>query len=224
MKAHWPLAYASDFVSYLLQKLTLDELRLIDQVVLFGSAARAETTSESDVDLFVQTRTARTLEGRVAQLVDAFESSTRVSDYWRPLGVRLPLSVKVGRPEDWAVVPAALAEHGKVLFGPYQPASAGSGTGAVFTWENVSPGMRTNLYRNLFGFISHGKRYPGLVAQVGGQRLGKGAVWVPLAHLETIRRFFRENRITCRILTVSDFSPPARSATASRTGLRVKSR
>lgn len=209
MKPLWPLAYAGDFVSYLIQNLTPRELALVDHVVAFGSAARGDTTRDSDVDLFVQTSAPRALESRIKALIDAFESSTRVRDYWRPLGVRLPLSVKVGQPEDWAVIPAALAEHGKVLFGPYRPPTAGQAVGVVFTWENVSaPGVRTNLYRNLFGFVSHGKRYPGLVAKVGGQRLGKGAIWVPLEHLQTVQRVFRDHQIACRIVTASDLSTP----------------
>lgn len=217
MKSHWPLAYASDFVSYVLQKLTPAELGLVDQIVVFGSAARGETTSESDVDLFVQTRAVRQLKGRLAKLVDDFESSTRVRDYWRPLGVQLPLSIKVGQPEGWAVLPAALAEHGRVLFGPYRPAHTGQAVGAIFTWENVSaPGTRTNLYRNLFGFISHGKRYPGLVERIGGRRLGKGTIWVPLEHAQAVRELFRGYRITCRVLTVSDFSPSASRKVSSR--------
>lgn len=224
MKPLWPLAYAGDFVSYLIQKLTPRELALVDQVVVFGSAARGDTTRDSDVDLLVQASDARALEARIKGLIDEFESSVRVRDYWRPLGVRLPLSVKVGQPEDWAVVPAALAEHGKVLFGPYRPPGPGQASGVVFTWENVStPGVRTNLYRNLFGFLSHGKRYPGLIATVGGQRLGKGAIWVPLEHFERTRRIFREHHIACRVVTAVDLSGTS-SRSGSRSGAATSSR
>lgn len=40
MEPGWPAAYAADFVSYLLQKLSSEELGTIAQIVLFGSAAR----------------------------------------------------------------------------------------------------------------------------------------------------------------------------------------
>lgn len=215
MKPGWPAAYAADFVSHLLQKLEPEELRLVEQIVLFGSAARAETTAESDVDVFVQTEERERLRPRVAKLVQGFEDSTRVQDYWRPLGVRLPLSVKVGQPSDWDSLPDALAEHGRVLYGAYRPPSPRGRSGAVFCWENIeSPRVRVNLFRNLFGYVSHGKRYPGLVHQLKGQRLTKGAIWIPVEHLTEVRRLFRSQGVTCRVVTIAGEPKrsPARSA------------
>lgn len=211
MRPTWPAAYAVDFVSYLLQKLSPRDMGTVETIALFGSAARGDTTPESDVDLFVQTAKPQTLERTIVDLVAAFEASTRVLDYWRPLGVRLPLSVKVGRrPSDWAALPDALAEHGKVLYAPYRSATQRSTRqrGAIFAWENItSSRIRTNIYRNLFGYLSHGKRYPGLVKTTGGRRLTKGAIWVPLEHLLTVERLFRRNRVTCRVMRVADEAP-----------------
>jgi len=204
MKPNWPAAYAADFVSYLLQKLTSDELAAVEQIVLFGSAARAEATAESDVDLLVQTSSREPLRKRIIKLVEDFEASARVRDHWKMLGVRLPLSVKVGQPTDWDVVPAAIAEHGRVLYGPYRPQAGRGRSGAVFCWENItSPRVRVNLFRNLFGYLSHGKRYPGLVQQLKGQRLTKGAIWIPVEHLTQIQKLFRTNGVTYRVVTIA---------------------
>ena len=45
-------AYASYFVSYLLSELNGDFN--IGEIILFGSAARGETTRGSDVDIFIE--------------------------------------------------------------------------------------------------------------------------------------------------------------------------
>lgn len=210
MIATWPISYAADFVSYLLQKLSPRDVSGIEMIALYGSAARGETTPDSDVDLFVQVAKPDVIRRKVLALVNDFEMSTRVLDYWRPLGVRLPLSVKVGRPSSWAAIPDALAEHGKVLYGPYRaPVSSRSRErGVIFAWENIaSPRARINIYRNLFGYVSHGKRYGGLVATLGGRRLTRGAIWVPLEHLVTVEQLFRKNQVTCRLMRVSDDAP-----------------
>jgi hypothetical protein len=213
MKPGWPAAYAADFVSYLLQKLTPDELALVEQIVLFGSAARAEATAESDVDVLVQTSAREPLRKRITKLVEDFEASARVRDHWKVLGVRLPLSLKIGQPTDWDVVPAAISEHGLVLYGPYRPPAGRGRSGAVFCWENIpSPRVRVNLFRNLFGYVSHGKRYPGLVHELKGQRLTKGAIWIPVEHLPRVQRLFRTHGVTYRVVTIAKEPARARGA------------
>lgn len=208
MRQTWPLAYAADFVSYLLQKLSPRDVAAIEVIALFGSAARGETTTASDVDLFIQVSKPGSLERKITALITDFERSTRVLDYWRPLGVRLPVSVKIGRrPSDWAAIPDALAEHGKVLYGPYRSAEppTTNARGVIFYWETItSSRARTNVYRNLYGYVSHGKRYPGLVATVRGRQLGKGVIWVPIEHLVTVEGLFRKNRVTCRLMRIID--------------------
>lgn len=221
MNATWPLAYAVDFVSYLLQHLSPRELVTLQLVAAFGSAARGDTTPESDVDLFFQTSNVAALERKLEQVLADFQASTRVRDYWRPLGVRLPISVKVGRsPSAFAAIPDALAEHGKVLYAPYRataPRPRERQRGVIFAWENIDrPSARANIQRNLFGYESHGKRYPGLVATLGGRRLTKGAIWIPLEHLVTVERLFRKNRVTCRMMRVSDETAARHFAAASR--------
>ena len=213
MNPAWPLAYAADFVSYLLQHLTPRDAATLELIAVFGSAARGDTTRDSDVDLYVQAPKPDSLERTIAKIITAFEASTRVRDYWRPLGVRLPISVKVGRsPAAFDAIPDALVEHGKILYAPYRaaaPRSRARQRGVIFAWENIdNPTSRNNIYRNLFGYVSHGKRYPGIVATMGGHRLTKGAIWVPLEHLLPVERLFRKNRVTCRMMRVTDEAPP----------------
>lgn len=217
MNPAWPLAYAADFVSYLLQHLPPRDVATLELIAIFGSAARGEATRDSDVDLFIQSSKPDTLERKVTTVIADFETSARVLDYWRPLGVRLPLSVKVGRsPSAFSAIPDALVEHGKVLYAPYRavaPRPHARQRGVIFAWENISnPTSRNNIYRNLFGYVSHGKRYPGLVATTGGRRLTKGAIWVPLEHLVAVERLFRKNRVTCQLMRVADEAPPRTAA------------
>ena len=161
MKPNHALAYAVDCVSFLLQKLSARELVQVGQIVLFGSVARCEPTPDSDVDLFVETATPKVIEPRFRKIVEDFAGSIKAQKYWNLLGVRLPVSLKVGSPGDWLVLPAALREHGRVLFGPYRAAPATGRPLALVTWEKVADRTtRTNLYRNLIGYQARGTRRP----------------------------------------------------------------
>ncbi len=50
------IAYASDFVSYLLSKFKEGE---INRVILHGSIARGDFDEESDIDLFIDVKDKR---------------------------------------------------------------------------------------------------------------------------------------------------------------------
>lgn len=212
------MAYAVDAVSFILQKLPVRDLQRIRQIVLFGSAARGEASADSDVDLFVETQSADRIEPRLREILTAFQASTKVRNYWALLGIRLPISLKVGELDDWELVPAALREHGRILFGAYRAAPATGKPLALVTWENVSDrAKRTNLYRNLVGYASQTGRRPGLIAQLGGRRVAKGAILIPLEHLTPIRDLFRRIGVTCRIETISEYAPVDRRPRARAT-------
>lgn len=206
MKASLILAYAIDAVSFLIQKLSDSERNFVEEVVLFGSTARGEADEESDVDLFVKSSRPTRFRARLENLLQEFERSTRYREYWNVLGVSLPISLKVGTASDWAVVPAALREHGLMLFGPYRPPPARGRPVALFTWENVhGTRVRTNLYRRLFGYRRSGRSIPGLLSMIHGERLGKGTVLVPLEHLGVVQKLLRTLKVTCHIRTFSEY-------------------
>ena len=48
------IPYASAFVTYLLTKIK--NIHLVERIILYGSVARDEATSESDVDLFLEVK------------------------------------------------------------------------------------------------------------------------------------------------------------------------
>lgn len=203
------LAYAIDFVSFLMQMLRADERPLVRRVLLFGSAARGDTHAESDVDLFVDTDHAERLERRVRLLVGDFEASVKVKNYWQLVGVSAPLSVQVAALDPWSSLHAALLKDGRVLYGPYTEHTPTLGPArALISWRDVRDrSLRTNLYRALYGYVSRDRRYPGQLEKVDAESISKGAALVPLSALGVFQNLFRKLKVPMKVRVLYDPEP-----------------
>lgn len=184
-----------------MQMLRTDERHLVHRVLLFGSAARGDTHSESDVDLFVDTAHAQRLEPRVCQLVDQFEMSVKVKNYWQLVGVTAPLSVHVAALDPWPSLHLALLKDGRVLYGPYTEHTPTLGPArALISWRDVPDrSRRTNLYRTLYGYVSRDRRYPGQLEKTSAQAISKGAALVPLSALSAFQALFRKLKVPMKV-------------------------
>ena len=200
MRPNLLLGYAADFVGFLLAKLTPRELSLVREIILFGSAARGQASPKSDVDLFIDTSDPKRLEPKAEAILEDFEQSVKVNDFWRLLGVQNPISLKVGEVRTWQALAPALREDGRVLYGRHRQAPPSLLPKVLLSWENIRSGTaRTNLYRNLYGYVALGKRYPGLLEQHRGERVSKGAALIPLEALADFKELFRRLQVTCRL-------------------------
>jgi predicted nucleotidyltransferase len=207
MKPNLLLGYAADFVGFFLASLSRQELALVRQVVLFGSVARNTSGDASDVDLFIDTPDPASIEPHAEAAIEGFEKSVKVRDYWRLLGVHSPISLKVGDTAAWEALAPALREDGRVLYGPCRIDPLTTTPKVLLSWENISSGKaRTNLYRNLFGYISNRKRYPGLLARHHGERITKGAILIPLESLPIFQELFKRLCLTCQLRTLFEES------------------
>jgi predicted nucleotidyltransferase len=197
MKSFNLLPYAMDFCSYLLQRLTEKKADLIRTIIFFGSGARGEARSKSDVDIFVETEgDTGDLERDIDKLTEQFYDSVKYREYWKLLGIRQVLSVKVGNPEEWKNLYPALLADGKVLFGKYFSTNVQGKGKMLFSWENVqSQQKRTNIYRSLFGYRDRGKSYAGYVEKYKAQRLSKGSILVPVEHGQVFRDLFKKLKV-----------------------------
>jgi predicted nucleotidyltransferase len=203
MKPNLAMGYAADFVGFLIAKLTAKDLSLIREIIFFGSSARGEAKPESDIDLFIDTSAPKQIERQAEAAWAEFEDSVKVKDYWRLLGVRYPISLKVGEARSWTSLADALREDGRVLYGRYRPEVPEGTSKILLSWENVRSGnARTNLYRNIFGYTASGKRYDGLLARHGGERVTKGAILISLDAMKEFQELFRKLRVTCRVRPV----------------------
>lgn len=198
------IAYAADFVSFLIQRLSGRELDTIREVILFGSVVRGEADPESDVDIFLNTSTPQTIEPKARKLIDEFEASIKVSRYWKLLSFSPPISLKVGDLERWTALHPSILKDGRVLYGPYRGLTPSLGKAlALISWKDVtSLTARTNLYRSLHGYKALGRRYAGLLERHDGQKVSKGSILVPLSMLELFKDLFRRLEISVKLRTL----------------------
>lgn len=209
-------AYAADFVSFLVQMLKPDDRRKVRRIILFGSAARGDIHSESDVDLFIDTKHAKHLEPVVLSLVARFESSVKVKRYWQLLGVGAPLSVHVAELDSWSNLQPALLKDGLVLYGPYteHTPSLGPGRALIFWGDIQDPITRTNLYRSLYGYTSRDRRYPGQLEKSHAEGISKGSALVSLSSLGAFQALFRKLKVPLKMRVL--YEPAAAVVKAPR--------
>jgi len=204
VKSHDLLAYAIDFSSYLIQHLSEDKIAQIKNIIFFGSGARGEAQKESDVDIFIEVEgEAKRLEAEVDKTSEKFYDSVKYTEYWKLLGIKQTLSIKVGNLEEWQNLLPALLADGKVLYGKYYSTNFQGKGKMLFFWENISSQKtRTNLYRSLFGYKDKGKSYPGCVEKHNAQRLSKGAILVPIEHGQIFRNLFKGLKVPVKEKTL----------------------
>lgn len=211
-----PIAYATDFVSFLIQMMAPAERRMVRRVLLFGSAARGELQADSDIDLFIDTDHARRLEPRIRTLTARFDTSVKVQKYWRLLGVGVPFSVHVAELASWSSLHPALLKDGLVLYGPYTEHTPTLGPArALIFWGDIHDAVtRTNLYRSLYGYKSRGRRYPGQLERHHAETISKGSALVPLSTLGAFQALFRKLRVPLKVRVLYEpASAPGRAAT-----------
>lgn len=205
MKSELLLAYALDFVSFLMQKTP--RKAEIKQVILYGSVARGEAGKDSDVDLFIDVvQSSSALEKEIQERKSSFLNSTKVKNYWSLLGVTNELKIIVGELRKWKELHPSLVANGLILYGKYSPVVKEGKHLVFFIWENIKPNSKRVLFnKQLFGFTQKGKHYDGLLQKYTGERLGKGCISVALEHSEPFLKLFRRNHISVRIKKVMEY-------------------
>lgn len=198
------LSYAMDFCSFLLQHLPGERASHIRTIIFFGSGARGEAGKESDIDLFVEAEgETDKLEKEIDEIAERFYDSVKYTEYWKLLGVRQLLSIKIGNYQEWKNLYPALLADGKVLYGKYFSTNYEGRGRMLFFWENIlSQKKRTNVYRSLFGYKDKGKTYRGLVEKYNAQRLSKGSILVPVEYGQTFRDLFKKLKVPVKEKTL----------------------
>ena len=184
------LAYAIDVASFLLEKTIY--YQQVKQIILFGSVARGEAAADSDVDLFIDLfqenkKTTKELEEKL----NRFYHSAKYLNYWKAQGVTQEVKLTIGQLSKWDDLLPSLVANGLVLYGKFKVDVPGKHQ-ALFIWENISPNKkRVAFNKKLLGYQHRGKKYPGLIQQQGGTRLGKGCIIVDLAAAQPVNKLFK---------------------------------
>ena len=201
-------AYALDAASFLLQKISLLDLSNIRQIILFGSVARGEENSKSDVDIFIDlVHEQKLFEDELRSYLEEFYKSVKYKHYWKLLGIDNEIKLTIGKMDEWKELQPSIIANGLILYGKFAP-SVKDGTHKTFLiWENIKPNTKRVFFnKKVFGFKQREKFYEGLLKKYGGERLGKGCILVPAEHSQLFITFFRKYHITVKIKRVVEYA------------------
>ena len=176
--------------------LDTKESALIDHVYLYGSGARGELTSESDIDLFIDTGSekAEFLERSAKAAYSRFSQSL---DYqkWKKLGITYPFSIQAGRVKEWELY-SSLPADGVILYSKHLD-TIGEGKKYLLCTFTL-PKKKTKYLltiRTLFGRKEPGYRDVGVLGKVGGKKVGSNVILIPCEQKHQILRFLDAEKI-----------------------------
>lgn len=197
------LAYAIDFTSFLLERINVNYIK---KIILFGSVARDEASEESDIDLFVDAISNKSIEKEVKKIKEDFLKSKRYEDYWLLKGIRNDIKIMVGKLDEWKDLKNSIISNGITLYGKFEEIPKKGAHKTIFSWENIKPeSNRVLLSKRLFGYRKGKKSYEGLIQKYSGERIGKGIIAVPLANANIFLKLFREMKIPVKIRKIIEY-------------------
>lgn len=193
-------AYASYFVAYLLTELK--DITNIKSITLFGSVAKDEASKNSDVDIFINVyKKSKKFERRIEKILFDFYKS-RDALLFKTKNIDNKISVIVGKLDDWRDLKKSIESTGIVLYGKYIPIGKGSGKKQIiFLWDKIEKN-RGAFLNKLYGFKIKEKRYKGIVELLGGRKLGKSSIMIPIENKNEIIKLLKHYGVNARIVEV----------------------
>lgn len=186
------IAYTQNALSFIFLDATITNK--CNAVYLFGSAARGEMERESDIDLFFDFENEE--EKKEAAISAALKRFYQSQDYqkWRLLSFTYPISIKVGKLDEWELKTSVLAD-GIIL---YSKEALISETKRHVLITYTLPRKKTkylSLVRALFGRNEKGYKDTGLVGQCNGKRIATTVILIPKECVKSIFTFLQKEKI-----------------------------
>lgn len=188
------ISYGMEFCSFLLRSNVADK---IDRIILFGSVARGDFDKESDIDIFVDSKSK--IEQEVNKVLKSFDAS-EVNEKWRLKGVKNPISIKVGYLEKWKLKRSVLSD-GITLYGKYRdmPKDVRYYLLLSLDFSGFKRNKKISVWRKLYGYKQKIglKSYvlKGLLSELGGKKIDKGVIVVPSENKDKIIGFLKKYKI-----------------------------
>lgn len=189
------IAYALDFVAYLIEKV-----EGINQIILYGSTFRGDFIPESDIDLFIDISDKK-IENKVKKCLESYHLTGKYKS-WKLRGIEKEFSLIIGKLDsrEWKDLRRAMINEGMILYGKYKAEIEKINHYTLIVFENIKPDKkRIKIYRKLFGFKIGKKRYPGLIEKTNSIKAGKGSILVPIEHVNTIKKYLQEKNVQMRL-------------------------
>jgi len=190
------IAYAEDFVSFLLEKLNKNANK-INQIILFGSVARGEANKESDIDLFIDVIDKK-LENQINAIKENFYDSIKVKKYWNLLDIKNEINCTIGNLEEWGDLQRSLIANGIVLFGKYSEKIDTVQYYLFITAPGKERNKNISVWRELYGYTQKvgKKKYvkEGLIKEYKGKKLSRGVFMIPVEHVQKIILYLKKKK------------------------------
>ena len=159
--------------------------------------AKGEASSESDVDIFIDTK-----NEKVAALTDNISDKfldSREAALYKMEGIGNEINVKVGQLEKWESLHHSIMNSGIILWQKYKaekiPAKAKHNV--LFFWNKI--GINRGAFLNsIYGYTIKKKKYPGLLQKKSGMRVGKSCIVVPAGYQDEFIILFKKYKVQVR--------------------------
>ncbi len=183
------IAYASAFVSFVLPKAEVNE------IILFGSAARGEASKESDVDIFFNTtKNEKSVKKKALEGLDKFYKS-KVYETFSLRGISNPIHIEAGNLNEWKLK-RSLISDGIVLFGKYKESPKNL---KPFVYININPvkniAKRNKVIRKIFGRKEEKYSQKGLISHSQGKKLSPTSFMIPKENSKDILEFLQSEKL-----------------------------
>ena len=173
---------------------TLSEIDDVRAIILYGSFARNEGTSRSDIDLLILTSEKKTFK-EVQDSVISIE--TEIGRNIQPT-IR---TLKELRNTDSGLL-QNIFQEGKVLY-LKEPADIPSSMlleqkpQLIYSFQisNLGQNEKAKFNNEFYGRKKGKYSYKGLLAEIGGQKLSAGCVLVPQRERQKAEKFFRKFKV-----------------------------
>ena len=194
------ISFTMDAMRYVIE--TGEEIR---GIILFGSIARGDFDSESDIDVFIDIPKAKkSAEHNIQKGIKIFLNS-QTNKNWKRKGIEKDISLFIGnlKSKEWTSLRRSIISNGIVLFGKYIEKPEGVKQSVMFSYEKIKNSKkRVTLYRKLFGYSVSGKHYNGLIKKTNGKKIGPGVFIVPTEDAKSVSSIFKKMKIPYRIYEI----------------------
>ena len=192
------IAYALDFVSFLIEK----KIKL-NKAILFGSVATGEFDDESDVDIFLETDDKET---DLIKLLAEFEKTK--GENWKLKGISNPITIKIGKKENWPQLRRSIQSHALTLYSTFKeiPEKAQNYLLFFLNFNTLQRMQKVTVWRRLYGYTQKikNKKYitKGLVELLEGKKLERGVIAISSIKAKEFKDFLNKNKIHYKLLEI----------------------
>jgi len=168
----------------------LESVEGVIGVVLFGSYSRGDYDEGSDIDLLVIFRDKNTLE---KGLKDVYQTTSKSDLFFQVVGLTMD-ELKGSPLLDSAMregkIYYANEDVKKLLTPTHKPYAL-----VTYSTTNLNLKERVVFTQKLEGRGKGKYRYEGIIRELGGYKVGRGVMMIPIEHIKTITQHLEKNGI-----------------------------